>query len=78
MNIDFINRLEKLDYLIRIKGTGNPKKLSERLHISERSVYGYLEVLRTLGAPIVYDKARQSYKYEEAGYFMFRFNEQTF
>ena len=63
----YFNRLQSLDHLIKIKGTGSPKELARRLNISERSIYDYIELLRTLGAPIRYSKIRRSYYYEDDG-----------
>ena len=66
-------RLESLDHLIRIKGTGSPRELAKRLNISERSIYEYIGLLKTLGAPIRYSKFRRTYYYEDAGFLHFRF-----
>jgi predicted DNA-binding transcriptional regulator YafY len=73
MLIKYFNRLESLDHLVRIKGTGSPKQLARRLNISERSIYEYLELLRTLGAPIRYCKFRKSYYYEDEGILNLKF-----
>ncbi|MFY0254552.1 HTH domain-containing protein [Chitinophaga sp. 30R24] len=67
----YFNRLEKIDSLIRIKGIGTPQNLSNRLGISKRTVYEYLDILKSLGAGIQYCKERRSY--EEDGCFDFRF-----
>lgn len=69
----YFNRLERLDYFIRIKATGTPKQLAYKLDICERSVYEYIETLRLLGADISYCKVRKSYYYNSTGYFCFRF-----
>jgi predicted DNA-binding transcriptional regulator YafY len=66
-------RLEALDCMIRTKSTGNPKRLSKKLGVSERTIYEYIDILKTLGAPIAYCKTRESYYYENDGYFSFRF-----
>jgi len=69
----YFNRLEHIDRLIRMKGTGTPKQLAERLHISESLLYEYLSFMKEHGAPIVYGKLRQSYYYERQGGFNLRF-----
>jgi len=71
----YFNRLESLDHLIRIKGTGTPKELAKRLNISERSIYEYIILLQTLGAPVRYCKSRRSYYYEKTGGVNLRFLE---
>lgn len=66
---DMFERLERIDYLIRIKGTGSPRQLADRLGLSERSIYEYLNLMKDLGAPIKYSNARHSYYYEHEGSF---------
>lgn len=73
MTQDAIRRLQKLDYLIQIKGTGTPAQLAERLGISERSIYTYINQMKDLGAPIKFDNYRQSYYYDEEGSFIISF-----
>jgi predicted DNA-binding transcriptional regulator YafY len=68
-----LNRLELLDKLIRTKSTGGPKSLAHKLGVSERTIYEYLDILKSLGAPIAYSKTRQSYFYTKEGKFNFRF-----
>lgn len=69
--------IRKMDHLIRIKGTGSPRELADRLGISERSLYYYLALLRDLDAPVAYDRIRKSYYYEEIGYFDIGFKKLT-
>lgn len=64
-----IRRIEKIDYLIRKKGTGNAAKLAERLGVSRASVYEYIDFMRQKGAPIKYNQSRQTFYYDEDGYF---------
>lgn len=73
MSKNIINRLERLDYLIRIKATGTPTELARKLNLSERCAYNYIDLLRQMGAPINYDRKRSSYYYEEHGRFHFNF-----
>jgi predicted DNA-binding transcriptional regulator YafY len=69
----YFNRLEYLDYLIRIKATGNPDILARKLNISKRTVYEYIDILKSLEAPILYDKHKETYYYTEIGRFHFKF-----
>lgn len=57
--------LERVDQLIRLKATGGPKKLAEKLEISEATVFRMIETMKELNAPVYYDWARQSYVYSE-------------
>jgi predicted DNA-binding transcriptional regulator YafY len=73
MKSSLFNRLETVDYLIRSQSTGTPQNLSKRLGMSERSLYHFLDVMRSLGAPIAYCKSRKTYYYEENGSISVRF-----
>ena len=67
------SRLEQLDSLINLKATGDPKALARKMNISLRAVYDYINVLKSLGAPIKYNRHRNTYYYEEGGRFHFKF-----
>ncbi len=68
-----IQRIQRIDRLIRIKATGSPKQLAQRLQIGERTVYDIIKAMRELGAPIKYCTVRESYYYEHEGSFNFNF-----
>lgn len=72
---DHLNRIETIDRLIRIKSTGNPKVLAQKVNISERALYVILAFMKERGAPIAYCRYRKSYYYEYTGYFSFEFVE---
>ncbi len=63
--LKFIDRIERIHFLIRRGGTGSPKELASRLNLSESMVYEYIKTLKALGAPLMYDADRQSYIYEK-------------
>lgn len=73
MLIYMFTRLETLDYLIRSKSTGTPTALAQRLGISKRTLFDSLDTMRSLGAPVCYDKYRKCYYYSEGGEFCLRF-----
>lgn len=77
MQKDILERLSRIDHLIRIKGTGTPAQLAKRLNLSERSVYDYISFLKGLGCPIKFDSFRGSYFYEEEGCFIVAFYTKT-
>jgi Mn-dependent DtxR family transcriptional regulator len=70
---DRLHVIERIDALIKRKGTGSPSQLASRLGISERSVYAIIQSMKELGAPIYYDHYRLSYCYSEEGKFVFSF-----
>jgi len=74
--------LERVDQLIRLKATGRPKKLAERLEISEATVFRMIETMKELNAPVYYDLSRQSYAYSQptefkCGFFVEFLDEKT-
>ncbi len=74
---NYLNRIDRLDSLIRRKCTGSPKELAEKLGISERWLYIFLDELKTeLGCPIRYDRKRRSYVYDKPGRVTIGFTEE--
>ena len=69
MTQESFKRIERIDKLIRIKGTGTANELAEKLGISRKSVYNLLNEMKERGAPIKFDQFRGSYYYDEEGYF---------
>jgi predicted DNA-binding transcriptional regulator YafY len=73
MQTDLFERLQRIDRLIQIKGTGNAAELADKLGLSRASVYEYINLMKDLGAPIKFCKFRQSFYYDEDGSFITRF-----
>lgn len=71
--ISTLKVIERVDRLIHRKATGKPTELARRLNLSERSIYNIIETMKTMGAPIYYDRNRGSYCYEEDVRFKFGF-----
>lgn len=65
--------MSRIDSLIRIKGTGTPSELADKIGISERSTYEYLRLMKDFGAPVLYSRQRKSYYYKEDGRFTISF-----
>jgi len=57
--------LERVDQLIRLKATGRPIQLAERLEVSEATVFRMIDTMKEMNAPVCYDLVRQSYVYTE-------------
>jgi DNA-binding transcriptional regulator GbsR (MarR family) len=67
-----INLLEQIDQFIRLKATGTPAQLAEKLGISEREVYRIVAELRSKDIKIAYCKQRCSYYYENDTFMKFQ------
>ena len=65
--IRYINRLKKLDQLIRTRSTGNANQLALKLGVSERGAYYCIHELKELGAPVTCSYRDNSYIYEIEG-----------
>jgi predicted DNA-binding transcriptional regulator YafY len=61
--LKYIERLKRMDDLIRRKATGNPEKFSEKLNISRSQLMQDLKEYKELGAPVEYCHFSQSYYY---------------
>ncbi|NLR92887.1 MULTISPECIES: HTH domain-containing protein [Flammeovirga] len=64
-------RIERIDHLIRKRGTGTPKELAHKLEITDRTLRSLLAQMRELGAEIYYDSHRMSYVYSKPHRFFF-------
>lgn len=63
-----ITKIERMDVLIRNNSTGRPSDFASKMSMSTRSLYNYINFMRTqLGAPIDYSNDMQSYYYTEPG-----------
>ena len=60
---NIIQTLERINQLIRLKATGSPSELAEKLSICERQVYRIIDDLKDSGLPIQYSKKRKTYYY---------------
>ena len=59
-----IQQIERINALIRRKGTGTPAELAKKLNVSERTVYNLIDLMIRMGAPIYYCNERKSFCYE--------------
>ncbi|MEM9672705.1 MAG: hypothetical protein ACFB15_20155 [Cyclobacteriaceae bacterium] len=63
-----IDKFYRIDQLIRMKATGQPHELAQRLRVSPSTVYEYIDIMkRVLSAPVRYCHTSRSYVYEEEG-----------
>ncbi len=57
--------IERVDSLIKRKGTGTAEDLANKLGVSRRCVFDIIDVMKRMDAPIVYNTRRKSYEYEK-------------
>jgi len=62
----YIERLKRMDDLIRRKATGSPEEFASRLNISKSMLMYELNDLKDLGAEIDYCPVSKSYKYKQS------------
>lgn len=63
--IEKLRQVERVDQLIRLKGTGTPKELAYRLEVSEGSIYNLIDIIRSLGGDVYFCEQQKSYCYGE-------------
>src|SRR5260221_7087738 len=62
--LKYIDRLKRMDDLIRRKATGTPEEFAERLGLGKTILMEELRELKELGAAVCYNRNIQSYCYE--------------
>jgi len=60
-----IERLRKVNKLIKQQNTGNPAEFASRLHVSERELYRLIEYLKEMDATISFSRHSNTYFYKE-------------
>ncbi|MDL2314630.1 HTH domain-containing protein [Bacteroidales bacterium OttesenSCG-928-C19] len=71
--IDDRLKLERLDQLIRLKATGSPEELADKMNTSKRTIFRTINDLKEIGCPIYFDKQKNSYCYQHPGKLMIKF-----
>jgi len=69
----YLDRMKRMDELIRRKATGNPTQFADKLAVNRSTLMRSLTDLKNLGAPINFDSIRQTYYYEHDGSLEFGF-----
>lgn len=61
----YIHRMNRLQYELKKKRTGNADELAARLNISRRTLFKDIEYLRDRGADIKYCRFRKTFYFRE-------------
>jgi len=59
-----LERIQKMNRLIKTEHTGNPKEFAGKLGICQSHLFNLIDDLKIDGAPIKYSRTRQTYFYE--------------
>lgn len=70
-----IENIRKIDDLIARKCTGKPAEMAVKVDCSLTTLFTYLAMMRSMGAPISYNKYKHTYYYEEEGNFVIGFRQ---
>jgi predicted DNA-binding transcriptional regulator YafY len=63
-----VQKLKYFIHLIEKQRTGAPAEAAEKLGVSERTIYTYVNTLKfDLNAPIEFNKFRKSYQFHRPG-----------
>ena len=69
--LTYINRLNRMDEMIRHRSTGPPREFAGRIGICERTFHDYMILLKDIvgkfGVSIVYNYDLDSYEYDSPG-----------
>lgn len=61
--LDVVDRLSRIDDLIRNKKTGSSSELAKTIRLARSQIFNYWDYLKGLGVEINYNKTAQSYEY---------------
>ena len=61
---DYRRRIERLQEYIKRECTGDVEELSDKLGVSRRTLFYYIEILRDTGLVIKFDRYRNTYYYD--------------
>jgi hypothetical protein len=61
--VEQLERLKRMNQLIKAECTGTPEAFANILGISQSHLFNLIEDLKLMGAPIKYSRIRQSYLY---------------
>lgn len=62
--LEKISTIDRLDQLIRMKATGAPDELANKLGVSRRTVFDIINTMKKMDAPIGFCKHRKTYYYQ--------------
>ncbi len=61
--VEQLERLKRMNKLIKAENTGTPNEFAQRLGISRRQLYSYIELIKDMGVLTAYSKANRTFYY---------------
>lgn len=61
--IKYLERLKRINEIIKSKSSGTPKEFAQKLKISESHLYCCINEMKEMGAPVDYDRNLRYYFY---------------
>ena len=72
-----IEKLKKIDRLIRLRATGTPNELAAKINVSRATLFRIIvHYKEEFNAPVYFDKSINSYRYEYPGKLIITFEEE--
>lgn len=68
-----IEHFRNINDLIERRVTGTPAAMAVKVNCSPTTLFAYLAMMREMGAPIRYNRHKETYYYEEDGCFVVGF-----
>jgi len=69
----YIKMINRIDQLIKMQATGTPEEFAKQIGVVKSTLYSYINLMKEMGAPIKYNRFKQTFYYREAGSFEIRF-----
>ena len=63
-HFDYIDRIKREDAFIRNRATGTAEDFAKKMGVSRRTIFSDLDLLRSKGADISFNKSNKSYIYQ--------------
>jgi bacteriocin-like protein len=64
---DVLEKIKRIDQLIRMQATGNPDQFAQKLGIAKSTLYSYINMMKQYDAPIKYNDERKTFIYTYNG-----------
>jgi len=64
-NLAYWKKLFRMSNFIQRKATGSPERFAKKVELSRTALYRRIDDLKSLNAPISYDKFRETYYFTE-------------